>query len=402
MKSKIVFFVSILLLFFQFLVPVEAQVISTEDGYHFKIIKDLPATSIKNQSLTSTCWSFSVISMIESELLSMGKDTFDLSEMFVVRHIYEEKAEKYIRMHGTINFAGGGFFHDVIHVLDSFGMVPDEVYTGLDKGEEFHNHSEMDDLLKEYVDEVVMNSDENVTPSWKEKFNDLLDSCLGELPAKFQFGNQEITPSDFASGLNINPENYFEVTSFNHHPFYERFILEVPDNWAWGSFYNVPLDELLEIIYSSIDKGYTVAWSADVSDDGFSWRNGVAVVPDINLENLDDSEKQKWIGLSAEERSMQLFSFIGPVPEMMITQELRQEGFDNYTTTDDHGMQITGIAMDSQGNKYFRVKNSWGLNGSPYNGYLYASEPYVRYKTIAIMVNKNGIPEHIREKLKIK
>jgi len=402
MKSKIVFFVSILLLFFQFLVPVEAQVISTEDGYHFKIIKDLPATSIKNQSLTSTCWSFSVISMIESELLSMGKDTFDLSEMFVVRHIYEEKAEKYIRMHGTINFAGGGFFHDVIHVLDSFGMVPDEVYTGLDKGEEFHDHSEMDDLLKEYVDEVLMNSDENVTPSWKEKFNDLLDSCLGELPAKFQFGNQEITPSDFASGLNINPENYFEVTSFNHHPFYERFILEVPDNWAWGSFYNVPLDELLEIIYSSIDKGYTVAWSADVSDDGFSWRNGVAVVPDINLENLDDSEKQKWIGLSAEERSMQLFSFIGPVPEMMITQELRQEGFDNYTTTDDHGMLITGIAMDSQGNKYFRVKNSWGLNGSPYNGYLYASEPYVRYKTIAIMVNKNGIPEQIREKLKIK
>lgn len=388
MKRIIVSLLPGILLFAQLSVPLWAQELNTRDGYQFKVIKDLPASPVKNQSMTSTCWSFSVISMIESELLSLGKDTFDLSEMFVVRHVYEEKAAKYIRMHGTINFAGGGFFHDVIHVLDSFGIMPDDVYSGLVEGEEFHDHSEMDDLLKEYVDGIITHSDESVTPLWKENFNDLLDSCLGELPTKFQYGNQEITPSDFATGLNIDPENYVEITSFNHHPFYEQFILEVPDNWAWGTFYNVPLDELLEIIYFSIDHGYTIAWSADVSDKGFSWRNGVAVVPDINLENLEDAEKQ-------------LFSFKGPVPEMMISQELRQEGFDNYATTDDHGMQITGIALDNQGNKYFRVKNSWGLNGSPYNGYLYASEPYVRYKTIAVMVNKNGIPDHIRQKLKI-
>jgi bleomycin hydrolase len=402
MMIKLQYFIAGILLLYQSLMPVWAQEMKTKDGYQFKIIKELPATSVKNQSLTNTCWSFSVISMIESELLSMGKDTFDLSEMFVVRHVYEEKAEKYIRMHGTVNFAGGGFFHDVIHVLDSFGMVPDATYPGLKKGETLHNHSEMDELLKENVEEIIRNSDENINLSWMEKFDYLLDSCLGELPMNFRYGNQEITPLEFASGLDINPENYVEITSFNHHPFYEQFILEVPDNWAWGEFYNVPLDELLEIIHYSINHDYTVAWSADISDNGFSWRNGVAVVPDTDLVNMEESEMQKWIGLSEEERNARLFSFKGPVPEMTITQDLRQAGFDNYTTTDDHGMQITGIAMDTKGNKYFRVKNSWGLAGSPYKGYLYASDAYVRYKTIAIMVNKNGIPDHIREKLNIK
>lgn len=400
MKRTLILLVTGILLFHRLFIPLWAQE-NANEGYQFKIIRDLPATSVKNQSSTSTCWSFSVISMIESELLNMGRDTIDLSEMFVVRHIYEEKAAKYIRMHGTINFAGGGFFHDVIHVLDSFGMVPDKIYPGLINGATIHDHSEMDELLQEYVDEIILNNNGNITPIWKDKFNGLLDSCLGELPVKFRDGNQDITPVEFASVLNINPENYVEITSFNHHPFYEQFILEVPDNWAWGSFYNVPLDELLEIIHYSVDKGFTVAWSADVSDKGFSWRNGVAVVPDVNLENLKGSEKQKWDGLTEEEKNMRLFSFNGPVPEMIISQELRQEGFDNYSTTDDHGMQITGIATDINGNIYFRVKNSWGLDGSPYKGYLYASESYVRYKTIAIMVNKSGIPDHIKHKLQI-
>lgn len=400
MKKTFTLLLPVILFFQPFLMLVRAQE-NINNGYQFKIIKDLPATSVKNQSLTSTCWSFSVISMIESELLSMGKDTFDLSEMFVVRHIYEEKAEKYIRMHGKINFAGGGFFHDVIHVLDSFGMVPDEIYPGLKYGETIHDHSEMDELLQEYVDKIINEDDEDLNPLWKEGFEDLLDSCLGELPAKFQYRGHDYTPAEFVAKLNFNPENYVEITSFNHHPFYEQFILEVPDNWAWGTFYNVPLDELLEIIFYSIDKGYTVAWSADVSDKGFSWRNGVAVAPDIKLHNLKESDKQKWNGLTEEEINTRLFSFTGPVPEMTITQDLRQVGFDNYATTDDHGMQITGMAMDKEGNKYFRVKNSWGLYGSPYNGYLYASEPYVRYKTIAIMVNKKGIPDHIKQKLQL-
>ncbi len=356
--------------------PLLAQDKNKGDELNFTIIKDLPATSIKNQSFTNTCWSFSVISMLESELLRMGKDTFDLSEMFVVRHIYEEKAEKYIRMHGTINFAGGGFFHDVIQALDSFGIVPDEVYTGLAEGEKIHYHTEMDDTLKEYVEKVIHAGNNNLTAEWQDGFTAILDSSLGVLPRQFTIGEVTYTPEAFASELKINTDDYIEITSFSHHPFYQQFILEVPDNWAWGSFYNVPLDELLEIIYFSINSDFTVAWSADISEKGFSWSSGIAVVPDDNPGKIHGQEKK-------------------------ITQELRQEGFDKYATTDDHGMQITGLAVDINGNKYFRVKNSWGVAGSPYNGYLYASESYVRYKTIAIMVNKNGIPGNIRQKLGI-
>jgi bleomycin hydrolase len=369
MKKSVSILILGLLMMSDAFLPALAQDKITGEGYNFTIIKDLPATSVKNQSLTNTCWSFSVISMLESELLRMGKDTFDLSEMYVVRHIYEEKAEKYIRMHGTINFAGGGFFHDVIHVLDTFGMVPDEIYTGLTEGKKIHFHEEMDDDLKEYVEKIVLARNNKDTSEWKEGFTEIIDSCLGILPQEFVFENKSYTPELFASGLNLNLDDYIEITSFNHHPFYQEFKLEVPDNWAWGDFFNVPLDELIEIISYSIDNGYTVAWSADISEKGFIWNTGVAIVPDI--------------------------------PENKITQDLRQEGFDNYATTDDHGMHITGLAIDKKGNKYFRVKNSWGVTGSPYDGYLYASEPYVRLKTIAIMVNKNGIPDHIRQKLHI-
>jgi bleomycin hydrolase len=339
-------------------------------------LKDLPATPVKNQGMTNTCWSFSVISMLESELLRMGKDTFDLSEMFVVRHVYEEKAEKYIRMHGTINFAGGGFFHDVLNVFDTYGIVPDEIYSGLKPGQKYYYHAEMDDSLREYVKNIINTETDSVNQGWRYSFTELLDSSLGVLPADFTFGDRKYTPETYASELGINTDDYVEITSFSHHPFYKQFILEVPDNWAWGSFFNVPLDELLEIIYYSINNGYTVAWSADISDKGFNWNSGVARVNDDGTDKKGTQEK-------------------------CIGQELRQEGFDNYSTTDDHGMQITGLAVDNNGNKYFKVKNSWGLAGSPYNGYFYASEPYVRYKTIAVMVNKNGIPASIRQKLHI-
>jgi bleomycin hydrolase len=233
----------------------------------------------------------------------------------------------------------------------------------------------MDETLKEYVDKVIHTGNNNIDSEWELGFNHILDSCLGVVPQDFTVGEMTYTPEMFASGLELNTDDYIEITSFSHHPFYQQFILEVPDNWAWGTFYNVPLDELLEIIYFSIDKGYTVVWSADISENGFLWNTGVAVVPDNNQENSIGQERN-------------------------ITQDIRQEGFDNFTTTDDHGMHITGLAVDNKGNKYFRVKNSWGITGSPFNGYLYASEPYVRYKTIAIMVNKNGIPSHIRQKLK--
>jgi bleomycin hydrolase len=369
MKKSLLLFAPCFLMLSHLISPALAQDKITGEEYNFTIIKDLPATSVKNQSLTNTCWSFSVISMLESELLRMGKDTFDLSEMYVVRHIYEEKAEKYIRMHGTINFSGGGFFHDVINAIDSFGIVPDGTYSGLAEGETIHIHTEMDYDLKKYIEKIVLDMNNKDTSDWRDGFTEILDSCLGILPEEFTFGKVSYTPESFASGLNLDLNDYVEITSFNHHPYYQQFMLEVPDNWAWGDFFNVPLDELIEIISYSVDNGYTVAWSADVSEKGFIWNKGVAVVPDI--------------------------------PEKEITQDLRQEGFDSYATTDDHGMHITGLAVDKMGNKYFRVKNSWGVTGSPYKGYLYASEPYVRYKTIAIMVNKNGIPDDIRQKLHI-
>jgi len=347
-----------------------------EDDRSFISVKDLPATPAKNQAMTSTCWCFSVISMLESEMLRMGRDTFDLSEMFIVRHVYDEKAEKYLRMHGTINFGEGGFFHDVMSALDSFGIVPDECYTGLVKGAKIHYHEEMFDTLKKYLDKEIHSDNKNIDPGWKKGFTEILDSSLGVLPYEFTYKGKTYTPASFASDLGVNTDDYVEITSFSHHPFYHQFILEVPDNWAWASFYNVPLDDLLEIIYYSINNGYTIALSSDISEKGFLWNEGVATVPDTSLDNKIGKEKQ-------------------------IEQQIRQEAFDNYSTTDDHGMHIIGIAIDKNGNKYFHVKNSWGIKGSPYNGSLYVSEPYVRYKAIAIMVNKKGIPNHIKEKLDI-
>jgi len=388
-----------LVLIIYFVLPGFAQAPDIPEGYHFKIVANQPATSIKNQYLSNTCWSFSVLSMLESELIRQGKGEYDLSEMFIVRHVYEEKAVKYVRMHGSVNFGGGGFFHDVLKIISAYGIVPDEVYSGLTMGEENHIHTEMDNVLKSYVDDIIQNQNQKLTPVWHQGFSSLLDSYLGEISAHFQYDGQTYDPISFSLKLGLNPQDFIQISSFTHHPFYEQFILEVPDNWAWGSVYNVPLDEMLEIMYHAIEKGYTIAWSADISEKGFSWQNGIAVVPDIDLTNLEETEREKWMELTQKEKEKMMFSFNGPVPEKKISQEFRQTGFDNYTTTDDHGMHITGLATDKHGNKYFLVKNSWGLSGSPYNGYLYVSDPYVRFKTIAIIVNKNALPDRILKKL---
>ncbi len=399
MKRKLLQGVLFLLLIICFWLPGYTQAPEINEGYQFTIVTDQPATSIKNQYLSSTCWSFSVLSMLESELIRRGRGEYDLSEMYVVRRIYEEKAVKYVRMHGMINFAGGGFFHDVFHVISTYGIVPDEVYSGLNIGEENHIHTEMDNLLKSYVADIIQNQNRKLTPVWYDGYLSLLDSYLGKIPAQFQYNEQAYTPESFARMLDLNPDDYIEISSFTHHPFYEQFILEVPDNWAWGSVYNLPLDEMMEVMYHALENGYTIAWSADISEKGFSWQNGVAVIPDTDPANLSGKEKEKWEGLTEREKEKLLYSFNGPVQEKVITQDLRQAGFNNYTTTDDHGMHITGLAHDQQGNKYFLVKNSWGITGSPYNGYLYVSDPYVRYKTIAFIVNKAAIPEGIMEKL---
>ena len=374
---------------------------SQKEGYIFKEIKTLPATPVKNQYRSGTCWAFSGISFFESELLRMGKGEYDLSEMFVVRNAYADKADKYVRMHGNINFAGGGAFNDVTMVISEDGIVPEEVYSGMNYGTEKHVHSELDNIFLAYMKAVIENKNRELSTAWKPGFRGLLDAYLGNYPENFSYKGQQFTPESFKKNLGLNMDDYVMVTSFAHHPYYSSFILEVPDNWGWGDVYNVKLEELTDIIDNSIKEGYTVAWATDVSEKGFSWKQGIAIVPSENIDDLDGLERTKWDELSELERQKLIYDFSTPKKEKKITPEMRQKDFDNYETTDDHGMHITGLAEDQKGNIFYRVKNSWGTEGSPYDGYLYVSKPFVLFKTTSILVNKAGIPKDIRKKLGI-
>lgn len=353
-------------------------------GYVFTMKKDLACTPVKNQNATSTCWCFSGISLFESELLRMGKKTYDLSEMYIVRHTYEKKAEMYARMHGSSNLAGGGEYGDLIIGSLETGLVPENAYPGLNYGETKHNHGEMDGVLKGYMDVLVKAP--KLTTAWFAGFNGILDAYLGKMPATFTNEDKSYTPSSFMKELGLNPNDYILLTSFSHHPFYKQFPLELPDNWAAGLFYNLPLDELMQVIDNAVNAGYTVGWASDMSDKGFSMKEGVAIVP---LKN--------WNEMTREEADD---AFTGPHPEKVITQELRQKEFDNYSTTDDHGMHIVGLSTDQAGTPYYKVKNSWGVTGK-YDGFLYVSKPFVALKTTNIMVHKNAIPVAIAKKLGI-
>ena len=380
----------------------KAKETKTDTGYVFTIVKQLPATSVKNQYRSGTCWSYSAISFLESELLRTGKDTFDLSEMFCVRHAYSDKASLYIRFNGKHNFGGGGAAHDVTSVLRKYGMVPDEAYSGMTINEPNPVHGEMDAVLSADVDAVLKNSNKKLTPVWHQGFDGLLDAYLGKVPEKFTYKGKEYTPKSFSDMMGLKADDYVELSSYLHHPDYTPFVLEVPDNWEMGFVYNVTLDDLISVIDNSIDKGYTVVWGADVSEKGFSWKNGVAVIPDKNATEMAGMESAKWSKLSDADKDKLLYKFDKPVPEKKITREMRQTEFDNYQTTDDHGMHLIGIAKDQNGAKYYYIKNSWGTEGgSPYKGYFYASESYVRLKTMDIMVHKNAIPYEIRKKLGI-
>jgi len=370
-----------------------------DSAYQFTMVKQLPATSVKNQSRSGTCWSYSAISFLESELLKTGKDTFDLSEMFCVRNCYSDKSRLYVRFEGKHNFGSGGAAHDVTYVLKNYGMVPEEAYNGLTIGEKLPAHGEMDAVLSAYMDAVIKNPNKKLTPVWHQGFDGILDAYLGKFPSQFTYKGKDYTPKTFADMMGLNADDYVELSSYNHHPFYSKFILEIPDNWLMDEVYNVPLADLISIIDNSVDKGYTVAWGADVSEKGFSWKNGVAIVPDRNATELAGLEQGKWSKMTDTEKDKLLYKFDKPVPEKKITQEMRQVEFDNYQTTDDHGMHITGTAKDQNGNKYYIVKNSWGLEDHKYKGYFYASEPYVMLKTMDIMVNRNAIPHDIRKKL---
>lgn len=371
------------------------------EGYKFTEIKSLPTTSVKSQDRAGTCWSWSTISFLESEIMRMGKDSVSLSPMYIVWHTYDAKADKYVRMHRSMNFGQGGACADVTWAIKNYGIVPLEIYKGLNYGEEVHAHGELDGILKAYVDVIVSNPNRKISTAWKKGYEGILDAYLGEVPEKFTFRGKEYTPMSFykeATGLNM--DDYISLTSFTHHPFYTTFALEVPDNWIGEVSYNLPLDELMDVLDKAIDKGYTFAWGTDVSEKGFS-REGIAVVPTADIKEMSDAEITKWVALSKKEQEAQLYKFDKPGKEKTITQEMRQEAFDNYQTTDDHGMHVIGKAVDQAGNKYFIVKNSWG-DYNKYHGYLYASYPFVAYKTLSVMIHKDALSKELKKKLGIK
>ena len=379
---------------------IKAQETKSDSSYQFTLVKQLPYTPVKNQFRSGTCWSFSAISFLESELLRMGKGEYDLSEMFCVRDAYEKKAEKYLRMGGTINFGGGGEFHDVLHTLKSKGLMPEEAYSGLNYGEKNHVHGELDAVTKAYMEALIKNPNKKISTAWMDGFKGILDAYLGPLPENFVYQGKQYTSKSFAESLGLDPDDYVCLSSFTHHPFYQPFILEVADNWAWGEIYNVTLDEMMETIDYALDKGYTVGWASDVSDKGFAYNKGLAIIPETDVAELSGAEKARWEKLTEKERNSQMYNFDRVVPEKNVTQEMRQRDFDNLQTTDDHGMHIVGYGTDQFGHKYYYVKNSWGADNK-FDGFFYASVPFVRLKTINIVVHKNALPKDIRKKLGI-
>ncbi len=371
-------------------------------GYVFEDEIKLPATSVKDQYRTGTCWSFSALSFFESEMIRLGKPEVDLSEMFIVRTTYSEKAKRYVRMHGETSFSAGGAFHDAKNMILQYGIVPESVYDGLKYGETKHVHGELDNILKQQVDAVVENKNKKLSTVWNQPVEATLNSYLGEIPKEFEYQGKKYTPQSFATDfVGLNMDDYVEISSYTHHPFYSKFIIEVPDNWSWDEVYNVPVDEMEQIIDNSLKNGYTVAWAADVSEKGFVTSNkGVAVLPAAISEEMSDAEIAKWEALPEREKEKELYKLEKPVAEISVTQEMRQTAFDNYETTDDHGMHIVGTAKNQDGKVFYKVKNSWG-NYNDYDGYFYVSKPYVRLKTMSLMVNKNAIPKEIRTKRKL-
>jgi bleomycin hydrolase len=361
-----------------------------EIEYKFTVEKELPYTSIKNQASSSTCWSFSGLAMIESELLRIGKDTVDLSEMWVVRNTYMGKVEKYVRMHGSLELSGGGSFEDVLYVCENYGMVPEEAYRGLEYGTEMHSHGELDRIISEFGKSIVKSR--TPTIAWKRALSAILDAYLGPAPEKFMYKGVEYTPKSFAKSLGLNFDDYVSITSYTHHPFYKHFILEIPDNWAFASSWNVPLNEFMSIFDYAINAGYTIAWGSDVSERSFS--RDMATWPEEKKGEIVGTDQARWTGQRTKEEKVELEK------EKVVTQESRQEDFDNYKTTDDHGMQIIGIVKDQFGRKYYKVKNSWGIGGK-YVGLLYVTEAFVKAKTMNILVNKNAIPPAVRQKLNL-
>ena len=378
--------------------PIFAQEAPKAPEYEFTTVKENPITSIKNQYRSGTCWCFSALSFVESEILRTKGYELDLSEMFVVGKSYRDRAVKYVRLDGHLNFAAGSSFGDVLHVINDYGIVPQDAMPGFNYGTELPEHNELDAVLKGYVDAVKKNPNRKLSTAWLRGFDGIVEAYFGEYPETFTVDGAEYTPESFREHIGFNYDDYVNITSFTHHPFYEPFVIEVCDNWRWDSAYNLPMDEMMEVMYNAIDKGYTIAWGSDVSEKGFT-RDGLAVMPVEEKKAAAGSDQERWVGKAAEAEKEEVKTALPQ--EMTITQEMRQDGYDRKTTTDDHGMHIYGVAKDQNGTKYFMVKNSWGETGK-YKGIWYASDSFVRYKTLNIVVHKDALPKHIAKKLGIK
>ena len=370
----------------------------TSAEYEFTTIKELPVTSVKNQFRSGTCWCFSALSFIESEIIRTTGKELDLSEMFVVGNSYRDRAVKYVRLDGHLNFAAGSSFGDVLHVINDYGIVPQDAMPGFNYGTDKPEHNELDAALKGYVQAIASNPNKVLTTAWLKGFDGIVAAYFGEYPETFSVDGKEYTPASYRDALAINTNDYVSLTSYTHHPFYSQFILEIPDNWRWDSSYNLPIDELMAVMYNAIENGYTIAWGSDVSEKGFT-RTGLATMPVEQKKAAAGSDQERWVGKAAEEKKEEVKAELPQ--EIFATQEMRQDGYDRKTTTDDHGMHIYGLAKDQNGNKYFMVKNSWGETGK-YNGIWYASDAFVRYKTMNIVVHKDALPKDIKKKLGIK
>jgi bleomycin hydrolase len=360
---------------------------SSKKKFVFTPVINIECTDVKNQGSSGTCWSYSTNSFLESEMIRMGKKPVDIAEIYTARNVYIDKADNYIRMHGAVSWGDGGSCHDAINMLAKYGALPQEAYSGLNYGTTKNKFAEMQAVLKGMLDALVKNPNGKLSPNWKKAFTAVLDTYLGEVPESFTYKGRKYTPRTFADEVvGINPTDYVELSSFNDKPYYQKTILMVPDNWSFDKVYNVKMNDITTSIDNALKKGYTVAWATDVSEKSFSWKNGVAFVPEKEWDDMSEDEQKNL--------------FNGPKPDRQITAKARQAAFDNYETTDDHGMHIVGLAKDQDGKEYYMVKNSWG-DKNDYKGYLYVSKPYVQYKTTAFLVHKSALPTDLKQKLRL-
>ena len=373
-----------------------------EEGFTFTVVKENPITSTKNQNRSGTCWAYSSLGFFEAELLRLGKGEVDLSEAYLTHKTYEDRAKASVRMHGDISFSQGGAFYDCVYCMKHYGMMPESAMPepGTLYGDTLPNFSEFFAILEPQVNAIAKSEMKKLSPIWFKSINSTLDNYIGEVPAEFTYEGKKYTAQSYMESLGLKIDDYVSLTSFTHHPFYDKFVIEVQDNWRWGQSYNIPLDELMETIKYAVENGYTMAWASDVSELGFS-REGIAVCPDLDkVKETSGSDYEHWFGKAKTTDDKRKAYTARPLPEIEVTQEKRQEGYDNWETTDDHGMMIYGIAKDHNGKPYYMVKNSWGTKYK-YKGVWYASEAFVAYKTINILLHKNAIPKHILKKLKL-